>query len=140
MEENIEIRIRTIRTLWFALFVSVGLYFALTFFVPRSENPPNATLFLVLAAVSLTTVAASFIIKTNFLIRAAQQQQVQLVQQGYVVACALTEVPALLGLLDYFSTGNEYYYALFIIAALGMLLHFPRRDHVLNAAYKHRGF
>lgn len=140
MKENIEIRIRTIRTLWFALFVSVGLYFALTFFVQRSENQPNATLFLVLAAVSVTTVAASFIIKTNFLSRAEQQQQVSLVQQGYVVASALTEVPALLGLVDYFTTGNDYYYVFFIISALGMLLHFPRRDHVLNAAYKQPGF
>jgi NADH:ubiquinone oxidoreductase subunit 2 (subunit N) len=140
MKENIELRIRTIRILWLALFISVGLYFAVTFFVPRSENPPATTLFLVLSAVSITTVLASFIIKNNFLSRAVQQQQVQLVQQGYVVACALTEVPALLGLLDYFSTGNGYYYVLFIIAALGMLLHFPRREHVLNAAHKHPGF
>jgi hypothetical protein len=136
MKENIELRIRTIRILWFALFISVGLYYGLTFFMPRAENAPNATLFLVLLAVSVTTTLASFIIKNNFLSRASQQQQIQLVQQGYVVACALSELPALLGLLDYFATGNDYYYVLFIIAALGMLLHFPRRDHVLNAAYK----
>lgn len=136
MKENIELRIRTIRILWFALFISVGLYYGLTFFMPRSENAPNATLFLVLLAVSVTTTLASFIIRNNFLSRASQQQQIQLVQQGYVVACALSELPALLGLLDYFATGNDYYYVLFIIAALGMLLHFPRRDHVLNAAYK----
>lgn len=140
MKENIELRIRTIRTLWLALFISVGLYYALTFFVPRSEKPANATLFLVLLAVAVTTTLISFVIKNNFLTRAAQKQQVQLVQQGYVVACALTEVAALLGLFDYFATGNPYYYVLFLIGALGMLLHFPRREHVLNAAFRHPGF
>ncbi len=140
MQENIELRIRTIRILWLALFISVGLYYAVTFFVPRSENEPNATLFLMLLAVSVTTALASFIIKNNFLTRAERQQQVQLVQQGYILTFALSELPALLGLVDYFATGNEYYYALFIISALGMLLHFPRREHVLNATYKHPGF
>ena len=140
MQENIEIRIRTIRILWLALFLSVGIYYGVTFYILRPDNPPNATLFLVLAAVSVTMVLASFIVKNNFLSRAAQQQQLPLVQQGYIVACALAEVPALLGLLDFFATGNDYYYVLFIISALGMLLHFPRRDHVLNAAYKHPGF
>jgi NADH:ubiquinone oxidoreductase subunit 2 (subunit N) len=140
MQEKIELRIRTIRILWSALFISVGLYYAVTFFVPRSENEPNATLFLMLLAVSVTTALASFIIKNNFLTRAERQQQVQLVQQGYILTFALSELPALLGLVDYFATGNEYYYALFIISALGMLLHFPRREHVLNATYKHPGF
>jgi NADH:ubiquinone oxidoreductase subunit 2 (subunit N) len=125
---------------WFALFISIVLYFALTLFVPRSENEPNAILFLVLLAVSVTTAFASFLIKNNFLSRAERQQQIQLVQQGYILAFALNELPALLGLLDYFATGNPYYYVLFILAALGMSLHFPRRDHVLHAAYKQPDF
>ena len=125
MQENIELRIRTIRILWLALFISVGFYYALTFFIARAENELNAVLFLVLLAVSVTTVLASFIIKNNFLTRAARQQQVQLVQQGYIVTFALNELPALLGLLDYFANGDQYHYVFFIIAALGMLIHFP---------------
>jgi hypothetical protein len=33
-------------------------------------------------------------------------------------------------------TGDRYYYMLFIIAACGQLLHFPKREHVINAAFK----
>ena len=79
-------------------------------------------------------------IKSTLLKKAAQQQQVALVQQAYIVTWAITEVAALLGMLDFFVTGNPKFYALFIISALGMLLHFPSRDAVLNASFKSQGF
>jgi len=40
------------------------------------------------------------------LTQSVEQQQPQLVQQGYVIAWAVTEVAALLGLLDFFITGS----------------------------------
>lgn len=141
MKEDVELRIRTMRTLWAALFVSIIFYYMLTFFVPRRENAePNETMFLVLLAAAVTTTLISFVIKSKLLNQAVERQQPRLVQQGYIVTWALTEVGALLGLLDYFATGNHYYYALYIISAIGMLLHFPRREHVLNAAFKHSGY
>ena len=75
MEDKIELRIRTIRMLWLALFMSVGLYYSVTFFVPRSENAPNDTLFLVLLIVSIAIVRVSFNIKNSFLTRAEEQQR-----------------------------------------------------------------
>lgn len=134
---DIELRIRTMRTLWIAMFMSVVMYYVFTFFVERSENVnPNATVSLILVGVGLLTTLISFPIKNRLLARAVEQQQVPLVQQAYIVALAVTEVAALLGLLDFFLTGNRYYYILFIIAACGQLLHFPRREHVLNASFK----
>ena len=125
------------RTLWGAMFFSILLYYVLTFFLGGSENvAPNATLSLMLMGVALLTTLISFPIKNKLLAKAVEQQQVQLVQQAYMVALALTEVAAMLGLLDFFATGNRYYYVLFIIAALGQLLHFPRREHVVNASFK----
>jgi magnesium-transporting ATPase (P-type) len=134
---DIEQRLRTMRTLWIAMFSSLGVYYVFTFFVERSQAiTPNRTLSLVLVGVALLTTLISFPIKNKLLTRAAEQQQVQLVQQGYIVAWAITEVAALLGLLDFFLTGNRYYYLLFIIAACGLLLHAPRREHVMNAGFK----
>ena len=136
-QTNIELRIRTIRTLWIAMLLSIGMYYGFTSFAGRPENvEPNNTLFLVLVAISLSTTLISFLIKSKLLSQAVEKQQVQLVQQGYVVAFALCEVAALLGVLDFFMTGDRYYYVLFIIGALGLLLHFPRRDDVLNASFK----
>jgi high-affinity Fe2+/Pb2+ permease len=132
--QNIELRLRTMRTLWIGMFISIVLYYGLTFFVKPSENTtPNDKLFLILVVVALSMTLISFLVKNRLLSRAIEQHSVQLVQQAYIVALALTEVAALLGLLYFFMTGDRYYPVLFLIAACGQLLHFPRREHVMNA-------
>jgi len=137
LQQNIELRIRSIRIIWLAMVLSIGAYYVFTILVPRAvNNEPNNTLFLVFVGIALAAVLISFPIKTRLLSRAVDLQQTGLVQQGYTVAWAITEVGALLGLLDYFLTGNRYYYVLFIIAFCGQLLHFPKREHVMNACFK----
>ena len=137
MQENIEPRIRTMRTIWIAMLMSTGFYYAFTFFVKRPETVDlNSTLFLVLAAIALSTAFISFPIKNKLISQATEQQHVPLVQQAYILAWALSEIPALLGLLDFYVTGNRYFYVLFLIAVLAQLLHFPRREHVINASFK----
>ena len=140
-DQNIELRIRTLRTLWSALFLSVVIYFAMTFFVHRALNArPNNSLFLILLMMGLSITLVSFLVKGKLLNKAVELQQVTLVQQGYTVTWALTEISALLGLLDYFATGDRYYYVLFLISAFGYLLHFPRREHVVNATFRNPPF
>jgi drug/metabolite transporter (DMT)-like permease len=125
------------RTLWAALFSSIGIYYVFTRFADQPTNvQPNRTLSLTLVAVGLSMVPISIVIKRKFLNQSVEQQQDGLVQQGYVIAWAVTEVAALLGILDFYMTGNPYYFILFIIAACGQLLHFPRRQHVLDACFK----
>jgi hypothetical protein len=134
LQQKVELRIRTMRTLWIALLGSLGLYYVMTVFVERSEAiEPNNILSLILICVAVTTVLVSFPIKSTLLARAIQQQQVQLVQQAYVVAWALSEVAGLLGMLDFFLTGNRYYFVLILIGVCGELLHFPRREHIIAA-------
>jgi len=137
LQQNIELRIRTMRTLWVAMLLSIGSYFVFTLFLHRSEDlRPNATLSLILAGVAVSAILISLPLKSRLLSKAAQQQQVSLVQSGYILAWAVTEVAALLGLVDFFVTTDRYYYIFFLIAAFGQLLHFPRREHVVNACYK----
>lgn len=134
LQASVELSIRKLLVLWFAMLSSIGLYYVLTLFAgPREAVEPNNTLLLALSAVALSTTLLSFVMKSKLLARAVEQQQVQLVQQTYIVAWALTEVAALLGLLAFFVTGSPYSYILFIISALGQLLHFPRREHLINA-------
>jgi len=135
--QTVEVRVRSIRILWFAMLSSVGLYYFFGLFNGRSEKVtanPGLSLALLVAGVSTTLI--SFLIKAKLLTKAIEQQNLGMVQQAYIVTFAITEVAALLGLLDFFATSDRYYYGLFIIAAIGMLLHFPRREHVVNAAFK----
>ena len=122
------------RTLWIAMILSIGAYFALTFLIRRSEaHEANPRLSLILLGVAVASTLISFPVKAKLLSRAIELQRVQMVQQTYIVAWAINEVAALLGLLDFLATGDRYYYILFMIGALGQLIHTPRRDDIVNA-------
>ncbi|HEY4425897.1 MAG TPA: hypothetical protein VGN10_16920 [Pyrinomonadaceae bacterium] len=136
-QTEIELRIRTLRTLWFALLGSIGIYYGFTLVVERREGlESNPSLSLSLMCVAMLMVVVAFVIKTKLLSKAVEQQSTGMVQQAYVVTWAITEVAALLGLMDFFLTNDRYYFVLLIIGALGVLFHFPRREHVVNAAFK----
>ena len=138
-DRNVDLRLRSMRTMWIALILSLGGYFVLTRFVPRPENvEPNSMLSIALAVATAVTTLASFLIKSKLLAPAIDQGQVQQVQQAYVVAWALTEAGALLGVVDYFLTSDRYYFMFFLIAAFGQLLHFPRSEHVINADFNNK--
>jgi hypothetical protein len=59
-----------------------------------------------------------------------------MVQKGLVIACAMCEVAAVLGLLQRFITGGNGFYLLFFVAVIGIALHFPRREQLEAASYK----
>jgi F0F1-type ATP synthase membrane subunit c/vacuolar-type H+-ATPase subunit K len=129
--------------LWFALLMSVVLYFVLTLLVVPaidngSANPPSSLLLVGITAVGFLLVIASLPVKQRFLQRSVENQDLGSVQMGMLIACAMCEVTALLGLLEHFTIAGRLYYLLFALAAGGMALHFPRRSHVEAASYKAR--
>ena len=134
-QETIDVRLRTMRTLWIGMILSIGAYFVVSLIAERSEDlQPNPTLSLLLVGGSVFATLIAYLVKSKLLKRAIEQQQLQQVQQAYIVGWAITEVGALLGLLDFFATADRYYYVPFIVAAVGQLLQFPRSEHVLHAS------
>ena len=140
-----EVRLRTMRILWMMFLITIGLFFLVTRF-SRPDNETiaelgggNTTLLFVLAALALSSVVASFVLKAGFYRRAAEQQQPALLQTGFIIALVLCESAVLMGLVGVFTTWNDYAYALFALGALGEALHFPTREQVLSAYYKSAG-
>ena len=141
MEINLKQRYQTMVILWFALLMSIGMYFLFSLFVaPGFGNPPGtqsrSLLIVALTALGTFLVVVSFPVKHRLLERAVEKQDTALVQKALVIACAMCEVSALLGLLEHFVIGNREYYLLFLIAAAGTALHFPRRSQLEAASYK----
>jgi hypothetical protein len=130
---NIALRYRTLLTLWFAMFMSQIMYLVFIQLAAFKTNA-NQRLTVVLICVGLVPAALSFLLKQIILARSVESQRVESVQVAYVVAWALCEIPALLGLVDHFVTGSSYYYLAFVVAGLGILLHFPQRKHLLAAS------
>lgn len=131
---SIEDRHRTLLILWFAICMSLTIMYFAFIYLATVTPAPNPKLTLLLNTVGLVPVAASFLIKQILLEKAVTAQQVQQVHSAYVISFALCEVPGLLALLDYRLTGSKYYYLGFAIGGIGLLLHFPRKQHLVDAS------
>ena len=140
MEIDLNKRYQSMLILWFALLMSVVMY--LVFIqvaapaIANAENPPDSRLVIGITVLGALFVLISFVVKRKLLERSVVEQDTGMVQKALVVALALCEVSALLGLLERFVFGNREYYLLFILALLGDLFHFPRRSQLEAASYK----
>jgi hypothetical protein len=137
-EARLSARYRTMLILWGAITLSVFLYFGFAFLSPgpQSETNQSQVITFALTAVGVSLAIFSFAIKQKFFAQAELKQAPALVQTGLIIALALCEASALFGLVDHFVTGNRYYYVLFIVALIGMALHFPRREQLASAGYR----
>lgn len=130
---TIEQRHRTLLIVWFALCMSFVMYLVMIRIAP-ARLAENAKLTLVLNTIGLIPVATSFLVKQILLGKAVAAQKVEQVHTAYIVAWALCEVAALLAFVENRITGSGYYYVGFAVGGLGLLLHFPRKQHLLDAA------
>lgn len=112
-----EYRLRVI--VWLAMSFSIATYYVIVRMVPPTSPGDNPTLVNALLVVSAGLTAASFVVKRYFFKRA-------LVRIGELVAFALCDGAALLGLLVWFLTASPQYSWFLIMGAAGQLLHFPR--------------
>ena len=141
MEVDFNKRYQTLLVLWFALLMSVAMYFVFSLVVPLTNdpgNPPNPALVITLMVLGFLLVLLSFVVKSKLLERSVEKQDPAFVQKALVVACALCEASALLGLMERFVVGYRYYYFLFLFSAAGIALHFPRRNQLQNAGYRNQ--
>jgi hypothetical protein len=135
---NIEARFRVMLVLWLGFFLSLGFYYLISLFIqqPDADAAQSRILTFVFTALGTLIVVVATVVKQKFLSQSVEKQEMSLVQTGLIAGLALCEAAALFGLMDRIVTGNRYYFVLLVIAALGMLLHFPRREHLLAASYK----
>lgn len=136
---NPDAQLRVLRILWVVFLITIGLFVMVTYFArPSAETiaesrQGNPTVLFVLAALGLSSVVASFVLKAGFYRRAADEQQPAVMQTGFILGMVLCEAAVLMGLAALFITWNDYAYGLFALGALGEALHFPSRDQVLSA-------
>lgn len=123
-----EARRRGLLLIWGAQLLSLVILFSLTYVVrPQSARDGNHTLGWAFGMVGFMTFLLSFLIKRKLLTQAAAERRLDLGTTAYVVAFAMCELTAILGFVAYVITGLSYTLHSFVIAAAGMLLHFPAR-------------
>ncbi len=135
--EEIDKRYQTLLILWFAMLMNIGILFLIAFVAaPDRNSSPSSLLTLAVAGLGAFLVLISFVVKRKFFARAVDQQDLGLVQKGLIVALAICEVSAIIGLIERFVIGNRDYFLLFLLAAAGIALHFPKRDDLRSACYR----
>ena len=143
MEVDLDKRYQTILTLWAGLLMSIVMYFVfMRFIAPEFATPsdsPNNALLIGMAVASAFFVIASFFVKAKLLERSVEKQDAMLVQKAVIISCAMCEVAAVLGMVAGWIFTSRISYLLFLMAAAGVLLHFPRRSQLEAASYKRNG-
>ena len=139
MDTSINKQFQSQLIIWLALLMSVLLYFLLAHFAaPKVDyDPRNSTTRVLVVALTLAAiliVAASFFMRRTLLARSVERQQINLVSQDNIVAYAMCEVIALLGIIECFVIGYTNYYFLMLLAAIGIAVQFPRREHLMAAS------
>ena len=140
MELEIDKRHKNLIVLWLALFMNIGVLFLVSLFagppIHEMDTPRQTLMIATITAVGTFLVVISFVVKRKMLEQSVEKQDLNYVQKALIVACAMCEVCALLGMLELFLIGTRDYFVLFAIAAIGTALHFPRREQLLAATYK----
>lgn len=134
---EVDANYRTLLIIWMAILVSVIALLVVTRLVqPASEAP--RVLFWILLAIGVGNFGASFLLKHRMLKQAAESGKPEMVKAAYLVALALCDSIAILGLMAHLLTGIEQYYFFFVLSGFGLLLHKPQRVDLL-AAYNEGG-
>jgi len=101
------------------------------------QTPANLLPIVAFTAIAMFLVLGSFVIKAKLLAQSVEKHDVLMVQKALVIACAMCEVSALLGVVARFAfnTGRESVWLL-LLGAAGIALHFPRRSQLEAASFK----
>jgi hypothetical protein len=139
-EANPETIFRTWITIWGAILMSSLMFALMAWFIGQPTQLAGGDNFTVLFAAlffaASGAVGVSFVLKNKQLARAVAEQSPAILQSGYIVAWALCEAAALFGLVGVFVTKASAFFALMALGALGLALHFPKRDDLHATTFK----
>ena len=137
---NTEAIFRTWLTIWGGILMSCVMFALMAWFIGQPTQPTGGEsfmpLFPVLLMLALGTLAASFVLKNKQLAQAVAEQKPLILQSGYILAWALCEAAALFGLVGILVTKALAFFALIALGAVGLLLHFPKRDDLRATTFK----
>ena len=128
-EAKVAARYRVFLVLWIGIFMSVVLFLFLALAL-ASTGVANPMLSYSLVGIGLVVVVVSVLLKQRLVKQAIEKREIQSLQSAYIIGMALCESAALFGLLDHFVTGSNTSWFSFLFALTGMLLHFPKKDHL----------
>ena len=143
--QNAEAAYKNLLIIWAALLFSQILFVGMIWFMKPElfrfdfSKPilgDNAIVVGLLAMLSVSDLAISFILRKKTLERSVAEQSIPLVQTAMIIGCALCEAISLFGVMLAFAFNYQYFFVFSILGAIGVLLHIPKRSDVHAASYR----
>lgn len=139
----VKVEYRTLVVIWAALLMSQVFFAVLVYFIrpqifqidvssPMLGEQP--LIVLIFAVAAIVVFALSFILRNQYIRRAASDRDAGCVQTGLALGCALSEMCSILGLILALVFGYQYFFLWLALGLAGILLHFPRKRN-LDAAF-----
>ncbi|MBX3244864.1 MAG: hypothetical protein KF685_10445 [Acidobacteria bacterium] len=143
---EIDQKYRSMATIWFILLMTQFMVLGAAVYIGRqtiaaveaagTDQQENYLIVMMFAVASLSSFAMSFFLRKKMQEQAEQLQKISYVQTGLIVACALCESISLFGFILAVVFGYKYFFVWFVVGIVGIFLHFPRRQHLINASYR----
>lgn len=142
---NAEHQLRITKIVWVVFLVSqvsflAALFLAKPEFFKINSNDSFLTetpiIPIIFALFALFDLALSFFLKSLAIKKAAEEQNLKLVQSAVILALAFCEAISISGLVLAFAFNYKYFFVWFALGIFGIILHYPRRADMLAADYK----
>ncbi len=140
MSQNTEQIYRTLLTLW-AAFLMSQFMIAVVIFISKPElfkfdfsKPVISELAVLFAFTAIICFAMSFIFKAKYIKSAIDNRKPQEIQIALIISVAFCEAITIFGLILGFSN-YPYFFVWIIFGIIGILLHFPKRQNLIDASY-----
>jgi F0F1-type ATP synthase membrane subunit c/vacuolar-type H+-ATPase subunit K len=136
---------RTMAIVWFVLLMSQFALYGLAWTLRGNAAPPNPDqgffgdyppVIIGAMILAVSNLAASFFMRRRCNEQAVAEQNIKYVQTGLVIACAFCESISIIGMVLAVAFAYPYFYLWFAAGILGIFLHFPRRQPLLDASFQ----
>lgn len=143
-KHEIDQKYRTMAIIWLILLLSQFMFLGVAIAVGGKAIAENSgdilegehqVIIFLFAFLAFANLALSFIMRKRAQEQAVAEQKPGYVQTGLILACAFCESISIMGFILAVAFGSRYFYIWFAVGIIGIFLHFPRRQHLLDASF-----
>lgn len=145
MKQNVEQLYKTNLVLWSAFLLSQSVFFMVLYFAKPElfkfdfTKPlfgENFIVVVIFGFIAVTNLFVGLFLRMQAVQKAIDEQTPMTLQSGLILGLAFCESVSILGLVLAFAFNYQYFFLWFILAIIGMFLHYPRRQNYHDASFK----
>lgn len=145
MKQNVEQLYKTNLILWSAFLISQSFFF-MVLYISKPElfkfdftkpfGGENLIVVMIFGFLAIFNLFIGLFLRIQTVQRAIDEQKPMMLQTGLILGLAFCESLSILGVVLAFAFNYQYFFLWFILAIIGMFLHYPKRQNYHDANFK----